>query len=104
MILSKEHLTDAGRLKIRLNSTFQHITTVCKTKVPSLNLTICWKLLKPKVRREMSGLLVATYAAQKVFVTIFMDITMDNQQKTNGFIIILVGSSETIRQELIRYR
>jgi len=67
MILSKEHLTDAGRLKIRSiafemkrftkykNSSFQHITTVCKTKVPSLNLTICWKLLKPKVRREMSS-------------------------------------------------
>jgi hypothetical protein len=33
-----------------------------------------------------------------------MDITLDNQQETKGLIIILVGSSETIRQELIRYR
>lgn len=37
-------------------------------------------------------------------VKILMDITMDNQQGTDRFIIILVGSSETIRQELIRYK
>jgi hypothetical protein len=30
-----------------------------------------------------------------------MNITMDNQQETKGLIIILVGSTETIRQELI---
>ena len=29
----------------------------------------------------------------------FKDITMDNQQETNGLIIILVGSSETLRQK-----
>ena len=30
------------------------------------------------------------------------DITMDNQQETKRLIIILVGSSETVRQNLIR--
>jgi len=29
---------------------------------------------------------------------------MDNQQETNGFIIIPVGSPEAIRKKLIRYR
>jgi len=29
---------------------------------------------------------------------------MDNQQETKRLIIILVGSSETIRQKLIRYK
>lgn len=36
-------------------------------------------------------------------VKILMDATMDNQQETNRSIIILVGSSETIREKLIRY-
>lgn len=31
-------------------------------------------------------------------------IRLDNQQETNGLIIIPVGSSETIRQRLIRYK
>ena len=32
----------------------------------------------------------------------FKDITMDNQQETNGLIIILVGASETLRQKYLR--